>query len=200
MAGNRYQPNRLNVIFQNINGWHNKKEDLKLDYRRHNPDVILLACTNIYNGKKPIYFYPYTVYQQNTEENWSGVAILVKRDIDHHLVNHKFNDDTLAIRVETSLGPIIIGTNYSPPRRRALPKRDLNWFANHSLPTYLLADLNARHTTYDTSSNLYGLALYHWFLIDGSLRRLGPETGTFTSPAGNVSKPDIVLANQHAIN
>ena len=34
------------------------------------------------------------------------------------------------------------------------------------------------------------------WLEDGFLQRLGPDTGTFTSNAGNLSKPDSVLTNR----
>ena len=81
----------------------------------------------------------------NTAQEYSGVAILIKKDIQHSLITRTFDGDTLAIQVETSLGPIILGTNYSPPGRGYVPIRDIMWFSRHRLPAYLLADLNAHH-------------------------------------------------------
>ena len=133
----------------------------------------------------------------NTAQDHSGVAILIKKDIEHSLITHVFDGDTLAIKVETSLGPIILGTNYSPPGRLYLPVRDIMWFSRHRLPAYLLADLNAHHLTIGHYTNDYGRVLYNTWLEDGYLRRIGPEIGTFTSKKGKITKPDIVLVNRH---
>ena len=122
----QHQPLNLMILFQNINGWHCKKSNLRLDYEEIKPDIILLAHTNIHGTVQPIRLFPYTVYMHNTAQNFSGVAILIKRDINHSLINRKFDGDTLAIKVETSLGSIIVGTNYSPPSRGLIPIRDLN--------------------------------------------------------------------------
>ena len=86
-----------------------------MDIRRINPDIVLLAHTGIYGDIPPIYFYPYKVYHKNTAARFSGVAILIKPDISHRKIEQRFTGDTIAISVDTSMGPIIIGTNYTPP-------------------------------------------------------------------------------------
>ena len=146
-GNNRYfvNPRNLKIFFQNINGWTNKREALKVDIRSLNPDIILLAHTGIHGDMPRIHFYPYKVYHHNTAARYSGVAILIKPDISHKLINHRFVGDTLAISVDTSMGPIVVGTNYTPPSRAGLPFADIMWFARHRQPTYLLADLNAHH-------------------------------------------------------
>ena len=194
---NQIQICDLKVIFQNINGWYGKEDALKLYYSQENPDIILLAHTNHFPPRSAIKIHPYIVYTCNTAQLYSGVAILVKRDIEHSLIDKKFDGDTLAIKVETSIGPIIIGTNYSPPSRPNIPVRDIMWFSRHRSPVYLLADLNAHHSSYDTHTNSYGRMLYNMWLEEGYLRRLGPVVGTFTSYLGNITKPDIVLTNRN---
>ena len=62
-------------------------------------------------------------------------------------------------------------------------------------PTYLLADLNAHHDSYDHITDERGTALFSYFLAPGLLNVMGPETGTFVSPKGVISKPDLVIAN-----
>ena len=133
----------------------------------------------------------------NTAQEYSGVAILIKKDIQHSLITRTFDGDTLAIQVETSLGPIILGTNYSPPGRGYVPTRDIMWFSRHRLPAYLLADLNAHHESFESYTNDYGTVLYNTWLEEGYLRRIGPDIGTFTSHRGTITKPDIVLVNRH---
>ena len=91
-----YQPGNIAIYFQNINGWTRDEEnrkinDLKLFIRRQKADVICLAHTNLNEESNPIFFYPYNVYMHNTERLFSGVAILVKRDIEHSLINKKFD-------------------------------------------------------------------------------------------------------------
>ena len=133
---NKVHPRNMKIFIQNINGWHGKKMALKYDIRKHNPDIILFAHTNIFGTTPPIFFYPYMVYHHNTQGRASGVAILVKPDIQHSLVDHNFQGDTLAIKVSTSMGQIVIGTNYLPPSRHRLPIADLQWFARHQSPAY----------------------------------------------------------------
>ena len=89
--------------------------------------------------------FSYNVYQRNyLEEDHAGVAIAVKSSIQHRILDD-FNEDMLAIQVESSRGPIIIATYYQPPRRNYLDIQDLASIMRKQLPVYLLADLNARH-------------------------------------------------------
>ena len=162
-----------------------------------NADILLLAHTNIFPPYKDIKLLGYTVYCYNTAQNHSGVAILIRSDIQHNIINKKFEGDTLAIKIETTTGPVIIATNYSPPSRVIFPILDLMWLARHRTPVYFLADLNAHHRSFDTSTNDYGRVLYNMWLEDGYLRRLGPEIGNYISNAGTITKPDIVLSNRH---
>ena len=138
---------------------------------------------------------PYITYTHNIGRIGGGVALLIKPHITHSKINHRFDGDTIAIKIETTLGPIIVAVNYSPPRRRYLPMADLNWLARHQTPVYLLGDLNARHTTFCTDTTYYGHALYNNWLREGRLRRIGPPTGTFLGRRGGLTKPDIILTH-----
>ena len=144
---------------------------------------------------RPLKLYPYKVYTHNTAGAHSGVAILIRPEIKHFKINEDFYGDTLAIQVETFLGPIVLACNYTPPSRLHLPLGDLIWMERLFRPVYCIADLNAHHTSYDRSTNDYGRILYNRFLSIGSLQRVGPDIGTFISPGGLRSKPDIVLIN-----
>ena len=87
-------------------------------YKIHNPDIILIAHTAHQPGAPkndpPIKFFPYKVMSLNTAGLYSGVAIMVKPHIKFSPINHKFESDTLAIKVETMTGPIILVVNYTP--------------------------------------------------------------------------------------
>ena len=169
---------------------------LKEIYKQLNPDIILLADTSHTPNQRPMKFYPYKAYTKNTARLSSGVAIFIKSTITHSLIDHAFISDTLALKVETDSGPVIIAVNYTPPRRPFLPTQDLNWLARHRTPAYLLADLNAHHRTFDHMNNARGRDLHNIWLRNGYLRLLGPPEGTFRTQRGRLSMPDLVLSNR----
>ena len=53
--------------------------------------------------------------------------------------------DTLAIKVFTNLGPLIINTLYIPPHIKTLPIIAYNKILNCNLPTLIIADFNSHH-------------------------------------------------------
>ena len=193
----RHPPQQLKIIFQNINGYIEKKHAIQQIYTGLNPDIILFAHTNIAPPTPNINIHPYICYSHNTARRASGVAILIKPDITHTKITHAFVGETLAIQVETSLGPIIIAVHYSPPHRQYIPITDINWLAGCNEPVYLLADLNARHTSYCTTTNPYGRVVYNEWLRQGRLSRIGPPSGTYHTVRGHLTKPDIILTNNH---
>ena len=130
----------------------------------------------------------------------SGVAILIKPNIQHMLVKHKFQHDTIAIQVETLSGPVIIAVNYSPPSRGYPPMEDLQWLSKHLFPCYLLADLNAHHKTFPfhAAQNPAGVYLHREYITKNRLQRLGPSSPTFRSyHSDRGTTPDIILANRN---
>ena len=186
----------LHIIFQNINGWDQKAPSLKQIYNKLNPDIILLADTSHLVTQQPIKFFPYKVYSHNTAARYSGVAILIKPYIKHSLINHKFVSDTIAIKVETNTGPVLIAVNYNPPSRIYLPIEDLQWLSRHRSPTYLIADLNAHHRSFDYHVNPRGNDLFNTWLNHGFLKVIGPDQGTYRTNTGRLSKPDLVITNR----
>jgi len=58
-----------------------------------------------------------------------------------------FEEDVLAVQIETIRGPIIILTAYQPPRYPYLPK-DLLKFRRKPIPVYCLGDLNVIHINF----------------------------------------------------
>ena len=85
-------------------------------------------------------------------EEHAGVAIAVRKGTEHQLIDD-FRDDMLAIKLETSKGPIILTTLYSPPRRNYLPMGDLRRVMGRNCPVYFLRDLNAHHRAFDYGNN-----------------------------------------------
>ena len=192
----------IKVAYQNVNGWKNKVNEIRLSFLNLDLDVFLIAHTGLLDNKKEdlIKMNPYTCYQHNpTGEFYAGVGICVKKNIKHRRVTHKFHHDTIAVQIETPTGPIILATNYHRPELDYLPIEDLEWLANHQTPTYLLADLNSHHSTlpHHNSTDLKGRVLHNVFLSRGRLIHIGPAFPTFHAPGSPGTAPDIVLTNKN---
>lgn len=147
--------------------------------------------------RTPIKQHDYTT-KYTEETQYDGVAILVKTTIKHEFLPGWRYRHFLAAKIHTHHGPIIVATTYVRPNTD-IPYGDINLLSNHNTPTYLIADLNARHTTFNhTSNNRLGNQL-HQITTRKRLRFLGPDFNTYYS-CGNMGKPDLAFTNRHAIH
>ena len=80
--------------------------------------------------------------EQILNERSAGVAIAIKKTIKYKAIDD-FNDDILGIELLTSKGPIIILTNYSPPRRNFIPIGEIENILQKNIPVYFAGDINA---------------------------------------------------------
>ena len=106
---------RIKIVQQNVLKWtfHGRNE-LSNFYLKMDPDVILLNETGM-TDRERIKIFNYNIHQKNKEsEDHAGVAIGIKRGISYQLLDD-FQEDILAIRLETRKGPVIVATCYSPP-------------------------------------------------------------------------------------
>ena len=104
------------------------------------------------------------------------------------------DDYSLAIKIHTTLGEVIIATSYIPPRLKLIPTLSLLKILNLKLPTIFLGDINARHPIFfGTYTNSRGKMLKNLFLTH-NLLHLGPPFDTFYGSNGT-GRPDIILAN-----
>ncbi|XP_042880256.1 uncharacterized protein LOC122258401 [Penaeus japonicus] len=122
------------------------KNELCNTYSHHNPDIILINSHGLPDNER-IKIFPFNIYQRNKSgERADGVAIAIKRGTRHRILDD-FDQEFLAVEVETTRGPIVIATCYLPPRRPFLPYPDILRLLRLQRPMYLLGDLNARHRT-----------------------------------------------------
>ena len=185
----------LKIIQHNVLTWTPKRSNELCNlYRLYDPDIILLNSMGM--GKK-VKIQQYNVYARNTrEEEQAGIAIAIKKGIKHKLLDEA-NGDLLGLELETSRGKILIFTAYAPTRHGATELQTLLNYIRTPIPTYLFADLNARHRLLGHgSTNNMGNILAN-LIRRGLLTFLGPEFPTFITEAGR-GTPDIVLGNQHA--
>ena len=191
-------PSSLNISYANIQTWTNEKNSALTAYlTKNNPDIILMADIGKTDQNKPIKIFQYLVFANNkNNENSAGAAIAVKKGIRFKILN-SFDHDTIGIQVETKAGPLIILTNYSPPRHKNLPKSDLDYAIQNNWPVLIAADLNARHSMfgYTGRSNPKGSQLNN-IIFNNKLNYIGPGFPTyFCHNNTQGTKPDIVLTN-----
>ena len=127
---------------------------------------------------------------------FSGVAIFVKYTHKHTFIEFN-NNNILAVKLYTNLGPLYIVTSYTPPRYTSIPTIELNNILNKNIPTVILSDFNARHPTFDNTNthntNNFGTQL-HSLCNSRKLSYLGPNFNTFRNNLSS-GKPDLVIAN-----
>lgn len=178
----------------NVLAWTtSRKNELCNYYNRRQPEIILLNSTGTINEER-IKIFNYNVHEKNyLNERNAGIAIAVRKDIKYKLYDN-FNDDILAIEVDSTKGPIIIATLYSPPRRQYLPIGEIKRLMQKNIPVYLLGDLNANHELFGYNrSNMKGDIIKD--LIDrGHTIHKGPFFNTLVRQKG---RPDIVLVNRY---
>ena len=182
--------NNLKIVQHNVLHWSgNRKIELSNYYQQESPDIILLNSTSIPDSER-IKIFTYKIYQRNyLGENQAGVAIGVKYNIKHRVIDD-FQEDLLGIELETSRGPIVIATTYLPPRRNYLPRNEIMRLMRRTLPVYLMGDLNARHHFLGhEDQNVKGTSLNN-LINQGHISHLGPDFSTLTVRRG---RPDIVL-------
>lgn len=99
--------------------------------------------------------------------------------------------------IDTRQGPITIATSYIPPRTNYINFIDFNKLFNKPHPTYLFADLNAKHYTLGCNSiNRRGQHI-DYFIKHNKCTHIGPNFPTFFGH-NSQTNPDIVLQNAAA--
>ncbi|XP_069982169.1 uncharacterized protein [Penaeus vannamei] len=133
--------------------------------------------------------------ENKTRERADGVAIAVRRGLQHRIINN-FDQEFLAIEVDTARGPIIVATGYLPPRRPYLPSPDLLKLLRQQKLVYIIGDFNGRHRILgQRDNNNVGNSLAR-LMADGRLNHLGPDFLTLIRQKSATS-PDIVLNNRY---
>ena len=183
----------LTIIQHNVNQWKKKAFSLSTIYRSLDPDIILINDHSLLNST-PLKIYNYITYTSNKDNSlYRGTAIAVKYTLKHHIIDD-FETDLLAVKIETSLGPVTIASDYIPPSRTYFHMPDYAKLLNTPHPVYILGDLNARHQVLGhTSTNIVGDFLKMCFDQE-KLKHLGPHFPTYVNSRFATS-PDIVLSN-----
>ena len=184
------------IIYQvNIRNFTKLQYTLATEISNYNPDVILLnetALNPLSHPKIPGYKGVMKSHGQ-----YSGVAIFIKIHLLYEYI-HVDDDNSLAIKLMSEVGPIVIATNYCPPRQQFIPTPSMSKVLKHNLPTVFISDFNAHHPCFNncTGNQPYGdpkgKVLYS-FIQRKNLHFLGPDFSTYVSH--NRGKPDLIVGN-----
>ena len=185
-------PSRITIVQHNVLCWNTNKHNITNTYYQINPDIILINAHGLTNNNR-IHLHNYNVYQTNkTNTLHDGVAIAVKQNIPHK-INDNYTCEMLSVTVQTTAGELHFATTYLPPRRPTPPIHDLLKLANSHLPTYILADMNARHYALGhNNTNLTGTTLATLMNMN-KLHHIGPNFKTYLGR--HQGTPDIILTN-----
>lgn len=189
-------PHSLTVIQHNVRNWSTVKHGLVNTYTAIDPDIILLNSHGI-KTTESINITNYKIYKSNkTNERNDGVAIAIKKNIRHILLDN-YTSETLAVKLHTTQGEIIIATTYLPPRRPFLPANDFLNLLNNKLPVYILGDLNAKHRILgNNNNNNVGKSLFT-LVNEGKAIHIGPNFKTYIG-RHSLTNPDKIIANTRA--
>ena len=113
----------------------------------------------------------------------------------YYQIYDDFDDDILAVKLDTYRGPIMIATCYLPSRRDTFPLQGMTSLFRKTLPVYMVADLNARYRFNDHNDNNPTGNIINNFINRNLVTYIGPEFNTRVGVRG-ISRPDIVLRNR----
>jgi len=188
----------LTIIHHNVQNWNTNRITLSNIYNTINPDIILINEHSRINNET-IKIFNYNTYTKNIHnERHAGTAIAIRKNLSIRL-DDTYESDMIDITIETRQGPLTIATTYVPPRTNYLNFIDLNKLFSKPHPSYLFADLNAKHYTLgNTNSNKRGQHI-NYFLQQNKCHHIGPFFPTIIRH-NSATNPDIVLKNNHAFH
>lgn len=188
------QVKSLNILHLNIKSWKNNKYLLQCNLSNYSPHIITLNETS--NTELNIKLTNYFTIQK-CDEQYSGVAILIHKSLCFVQIP-TYDSLCLAVKIQTSLGPLIIYTHYSPPRHNYINTIPINKILNYNLPTIIAADFNAKHPLFHNGSGSGSYKnkgkILETLCKNRNVSFLGPDFNTFIGHNGQ-GKPDIILGN-----
>ena len=189
-------PESLLIYHVNIRSFNKNHYLLKMDIHKYSPDIILLNETSsTHSSPKLRDYYCYHI----CKEAFSGVAMFIKYNILFSIIPLN-SSDTIAVKIHTSLGPLIISTTYSPPRHSYIDTRPLHYLLNFNIPVILIGDFNAKNYLFNncpypptSTAKTKGKQL-ELLITNRNLSYLGPSFPTFQTGRGT-GKPDHIIVN-----
>ena len=186
----------MKIRYLNVQHYtYEKEQALNRHLTANSPDVILITSTSR-STEEHIWLQNYNTHAVNkTNGRHAGSAIAIKKGIKYKIKNNFFFD-TIAATIQTSRGPVVVMTNYTPPRQYQIPQQDLEFLIRNQYPTILAGDMNAQHAMFGyRSSNSRGKQLATHIYKD-RINYIGPHFPTYYTRR-SATTPDCVLTNNN---
>ena len=188
----------IKIMQINIRNWTKHKYLVEIEAAHNNIDVILVNETGACNNNK-VNLSGYKSIAKSVFQH-SGTAILVKNSLSFLTIDVK-DDNTVTIKIDTTVGSLIVVTSYIAPRNNCVPIVELNKLLNLNVPLKIAGDYNAHHPFFENmgtkkNSDDKGKQMYN-LARNRRLTFLGPDFPTYYHNNGRKGKPDIVLGNYH---
>lgn len=169
----------LKIISWNVRGLRARRTEVDELLKRHKPDVLALQETKMTDAHR-ISFEGYDTYRFNRPVSAGGVAILVKKTLEHAFMGTEEDaeiQDT-SIEIETTRGKVRITSVYSPPNDQIL-EEDIRDLLQYRIPTILIGDLNCKSRAWNsTRRNAKGDRLERYADQENAII-IGPERPTY---------------------
>ncbi|KAJ8914338.1 hypothetical protein NQ315_011326 [Exocentrus adspersus] len=181
MAVQRRMPESLRVASWNIDSFTARKHELQEFLSRLEIDVVALQETRLAENirtKIP----GYVVYRQDRNRRGGGVAVAIKRGIDHYMLQVPQLDtiEAVAVGIRTSLyGEVAVASCYHPPGRTIL-EQDIEALLTVGPRVIAIGDFNAKAQDWNSRQlNPSGAALRRFLENTVDVVAIGPEEPTF---------------------
>ncbi|KAJ8919192.1 hypothetical protein NQ315_012180 [Exocentrus adspersus] len=173
MAVQRRMPESLRVASWNIDSFTARKHELQEFLSRLEIDVVTLQETRLAENirtKIP----GYVVYRQDRNRRGGGVAVAIKRGIDHYMLQVPQLDtiEAVAVGIRTRrYGEVAVASCYHPPGRTIL-EQDIEALLTVGPRVIAIGDFNAKAQDWNSRQlNPSGAALRPVFIVDPQVLR-----------------------------
>ncbi|KAJ8912970.1 hypothetical protein NQ315_000026 [Exocentrus adspersus] len=181
MAVQRKMPESLRVASWNTDSFTARKHELQEFLTRLEIDVVALQETRLAENmstKIP----GYVVYRQDRNRQGGGVAVAIKRGIDHYMLQVPQLDtiEAVAVGIRTSrYGEIAVASCYHPPGRTIL-EQDIEALLTVGPRVIAIGDFNAKAQDWNSRQlNPSGAALRRFLENTVDVVAIGPIEPTF---------------------
>uniref|UniRef100_V5GNF3 Putative RNA-directed DNA polymerase from transposon X-element n=1 Tax=Anoplophora glabripennis TaxID=217634 RepID=V5GNF3_ANOGL len=181
----------LRIASWNVDGFRGRKIELKELLPRLDVDVMAIQETKVEDAHT-VRIPGYLVYRRDRNRHGGGVALLVKRGIDHHMlqVPQLENMEAAAVSIRTRrYGDIAVVTCYQPPQL-PLTDHDLRAVLETWPQTVAIGDFNAKSPEWhSTTTTTRGRVLLQFLQNHEDVAAYGPDGPTYY---GAVGRPDVL--------
>ena len=136
----------IKFVQHNIQFWSTKKQSLYHIYNQNDLDIMLINSHLLIENER-LNIYNYNTLQFNKHnKHHAGTAIAIRKPLIYRLIDN-FHSGMIAITIDTTLGPVIIGTDYISLRRQNINYIDYHTLFTRPEPTNFIGDINGPHRT-----------------------------------------------------